>query len=82
VKQEAYFEKEDEEEKPVHGSSPPLEFVKAAPLVPYGYQEEDAEDALDDDDETNGLELKKKIVKKKLSFGLSKGGVSKKRKGK
>jgi hypothetical protein len=58
LKEEEYFNREDQDEK----SDKPLEFVKGAPLVPYGFDEDEEEDEL----------VSKRVMRKKplVSFAL------------
>jgi prolyl oligopeptidase PreP (S9A serine peptidase family) len=72
VQEEAYFNMEDEIEKM---DSPPLEFVKGKPLVPYTLEDEEDEHQMETEEEE--IQLKPKQVKKGLKIELR---VSKKRK--
>lgn len=65
VSQDAYFDAEDEVDltEPVRKTlSPPLEFVRGKPLVPYSIEDNDS----NDDEEEEMLILKAPIVKKKI----------------
>ena len=72
--EDAYFEAEEEiVVPPAANNSPPLEFVRGKPLVPYTLEEEQDED--EDNDEIiikTGLLVKKKMEIKPLGVSSAK----------